>query len=261
MFTFKPATQKKYKHPLVLIHGALFNGEAWRGNFLDYFAALGYDTYAIHLSGHGQNESKLFLNLYGLDQYTEDVIQLITSLEEKPILIGHSMGGLVTQLVGQKVKLQAAVLLAAVPPFGVFRAMSEFFLTDPFSWGKFAASALFPFGKYIETTPPEGIYTTLPSLEIRQHVNKNMQRESIRALLEMMWRDFEIDASKISFPMAHVGFRDDKIIFPEDVEKTAQFYETEAKIFENRAHAFMFEPNWKEVGEYVQEWLQENALY
>ncbi|NME67002.1 alpha/beta hydrolase [Flammeovirga aprica] len=257
MFTFKPAKQKKSKHPLILIHGALFNGEAWRGNFLDYFAELGYDTYAVHLSGHRDNESKLFLNLYGLDQYTEDVIKLITSLDEKPILIGHSMGGLVTQLVGQKISLQAAVLLAAVPPFGVFRSMSEFFLTAPLSWGKFAASALFPFGKYIETEPPEGIYTTLPSLEVRKHVSKNMQRESIRALLEMMLRDFEIDASKVNFPMAHIGFRDDKIIFPEDVEKTATFYGQQAIIFENRAHAFMFEPNWTEVAEYIQEWLDD----
>lgn len=258
MFKFKPTQHKKSKYPIILIHGALFNNEAWNGNFLDFFPEMGYDTYAINLSGHGTNGNKLMLNLYGIDDYTNDVIDLITSLPEKPILIGHSMGGLVAQLVAQKVTIKAAILLAAVPPYGVFRSMTEFFFSSPLSWGKFAASTLFPFGKFIETEPPEGIYTTLPPLKIRRHISKNMQRESIRAMLEMMVKNFDIDPLKITFPMTHIGFKDDKIIFPEDVEKTATFYNHSYKIFENMAHVFMFEPQWKEVGVFINNWLEEN---
>ncbi|AZQ64338.1 alpha/beta hydrolase [Flammeovirga pectinis] len=252
---FNPAKNKKSKHPIILVHGALFNAEAWKGNFYEYFSEIGYDTYAISLSGHGENGNKVLLNLYGLEIYTNDVINLITSLEEKPIVIGHSMGGIVTQLVAQRVSLQAAVLLAAVPPYGILNSMTSSFFSNPISWGKFAASTLFPFWKFINTEAPEGIYTTPPSREVQMHVGRNIQRESIRAMLEMCLKDFAIKPEKVNFPMYHIGFRDDKIIFPEDVEKTAALYNHESKIFENMAHAFMFEPTWENVAKHVEEWL------
>ncbi|WP_281616231.1 alpha/beta hydrolase [Flammeovirga sp. SubArs3] len=253
-----PAENKQFSQPIILIHGALFSAEAWRGNFLEFFPKQGYDTYAISLSGHGNQGNKLLLNLYGIDDFTEDVVQLITSLKEKPILIGHSMGGLVAQMVAQKVSLTSVILLAAVPPYGVFRPMLQHMFSAPISLTKFAASTLFPFWKFFKTEAPEGIYSTLPTREVQLHVNKNIQRESLKAMIEMLIRDFNIEPKKVNCPMHHIGFKDDKIIFPEDVIKTASFYQQEYKIFDNMAHAFMFEPDWEIVGKYISDWMTKN---
>src|SRR6185436_16148417 len=48
-----------------------------------------------------------------------DIADLCRSLDERPILLGHSLGGLVAQLAARKVKPAALVLLAPTPPWGL----------------------------------------------------------------------------------------------------------------------------------------------
>jgi pimeloyl-ACP methyl ester carboxylesterase len=51
--------------------------------------------------------------------YADDVAALCKSLSAPPILIGHSMGGLVAQLAARRVTPKALVLLAPSPPWGL----------------------------------------------------------------------------------------------------------------------------------------------
>ncbi|OHX67480.1 alpha/beta hydrolase [Flammeovirga pacifica] len=250
--------EKKYKHPILLVHGALFNGKIWEGNFLEYFPQLGYETYSITLSGHGVEASKLMLNFYGINDFVDDVIQLITQLEEKPILIGYSMGGIISQIVAQQISLEKVILLASVPPYGMLSSSFKYWAKSPISWGKFMVSTVFPILKYVDTDAPEGIYYTPPSKKLQYFIGQNMQSESLRALLELIIKDFEIDPLKSTVPMLHIGFKSDQIIFPEEVERTASFYGHESKIFEKMAHMFMYEPHWKQVGDYIQGWLNKS---
>ncbi|ANQ50696.1 alpha/beta hydrolase [Flammeovirga sp. MY04] len=247
--------EKKHKNPIILIHGALFNGKLWEGNFLDYFPEQGYETYSINLSGHGQEANKLLLNFYGIDDFVDDVVNLITSLEEKPILFGYSMGGIVAQLVAQKVSLHKVVLLASVPPYGMLNSSFKYWTKSPLSWGKFMASTVFPILKYVDSDAPEGIYHTAPSKRVQRFIGQNMQSESLRALVELIIRDFKIDPKNIELPMIHIGFKSDQIIFPEEVKRTASFYGHEVRIFDEMAHMFMYEPRWKEVAEFISKWL------
>ena len=45
---------------------------------------------------------------------------IIQALDEKPILVGHSMGGLMVQLLLQRDLAAAAVAIDSAPPQGVF---------------------------------------------------------------------------------------------------------------------------------------------
>lgn len=56
------------------------------------------------------------LGTVSLADYVDDLCQLIDELEEKPIAIGHSMGGLIVQMLAQKNKLAGMVLCAPAPP-------------------------------------------------------------------------------------------------------------------------------------------------
>jgi pimeloyl-ACP methyl ester carboxylesterase len=46
--------------------------------------------------------------------------EVVHSLPEKPILIGHSMGGLVVQVLSQMEQVVAGVAIDSAPPMGVF---------------------------------------------------------------------------------------------------------------------------------------------
>lgn len=51
---------------------------------------------------------------------------MIKTLDEKPILIGHSMGGLAVQLLLQRDLAAAGIAIDSAPPMGVFTAKWSF---------------------------------------------------------------------------------------------------------------------------------------
>ena len=53
-----------------------------------------------------------------------------------------------------------------------------------------------------------------------------------------------------------LGGENDAIISPPEIEKTAQAYKAEHKIFPDTAHDMMLEQNWREVADYIIKWLE-----
>lgn len=47
--------------------------------------------------GHGQSDGYEKLHTYTMDDYVEDAYRVLQTFEQKPIIIGHSMGGAVVQ--------------------------------------------------------------------------------------------------------------------------------------------------------------------
>ena len=51
--------------------------------------------------------------------YAADLEKLIAGLDDKPVLVGHSMGGLLAQMLAARGLARACVLLAPSAPWGV----------------------------------------------------------------------------------------------------------------------------------------------
>ena len=109
--------------PVVLVHGAFCGGWVFE-RFREPFEAAGHVVLSPDLRGHGPGGSTAGV---GMRDYASDVAALCKALPEPPILIGHSMGGLVAQLAAAHAPLHALILLAPSPPWGVrtsFNSMS-----------------------------------------------------------------------------------------------------------------------------------------
>jgi len=50
----------------------------------------------------------------------EDIVELVESLDEPPIVLGHSLGGLIAQLVSVKTKVEGLILMGTAPAAGIF---------------------------------------------------------------------------------------------------------------------------------------------
>jgi pimeloyl-ACP methyl ester carboxylesterase len=74
-----------------------------------------------------QNHPDMELGKLTLQGILNDLIDTIHGLEGKPILIGHSMGGLATQLLLQQDLALAGIAINSAPPMGVFTAQWPFF--------------------------------------------------------------------------------------------------------------------------------------
>lgn len=83
--------------PLIFVHGAWHAAWCWDEHFLDYFAARGYRALAVSLRGHGGSATSKPLRGLSIADYVEDVRAVANTLPTLPVVIGHSVGGLIVQ--------------------------------------------------------------------------------------------------------------------------------------------------------------------
>lgn len=114
---------KTSKAPLVFIHMSW--GGAWVFKFyIKFFASEGYPCYAVDLRGHGKSGGTV--EGAAMADYVNDVRAAITELSIKnPIIIGHSMGGLIALMYGAEYESAGVVSLDGSPPAEVQKTSQE----------------------------------------------------------------------------------------------------------------------------------------
>ena len=60
--------------------------------------------------------------------------------------------------------------------------------------------------------------------------------------------------------MLVIGGMDDPLVKPSDVAKTAKIYKTNAMLFQGMSHQLLLDNRWKDVADYVFQWLIKNVL-
>jgi pimeloyl-ACP methyl ester carboxylesterase len=131
--------------PLLFVHGSYSGAWVWDRHFLPFFAAQGYEAHALSLRGHGASAGREILPFCRLRDYVADLEQVASALPRPPVLIGHSMGGMIVQKVLHRQRVPATVLIAPVPPHGLLGSLLGMALTNPVLYREMAwAQALGP---------------------------------------------------------------------------------------------------------------------
>lgn len=250
-------TQKLCETPLLFVHGSCHAAWCWEENFLDYFAERGFSSHALSLRGHGKSEGKEKLRWTSVRDYVRDVAQTADGFKNKPVVIGHSLGGFVVQKYLEQYEAPAAILLAPSPVSGMFRDGTRLFFRDPFLFLRVFATM--DVQKVYGT--PERVHAALFSetadkTKIAGYAQKCGQ-ESFRAFLEML---FLLPKPRlIKSPLLVIGAANDRIVSQNSILKTARAYRADVKIFPEMAHDLMLEEGWEAVAEFICSWL-ENRL-
>src|SRR5262249_58938243 len=109
--------------PVVFVHGLWLHAESW-GPWIERFNAAGYEASAPGWPGDADTVAETRANVdrvagYGIDEVVDHYAGIIGSMETKPIVVGHSFGGLITQrLLGQGLAA-AGVAIEPAPLQGV----------------------------------------------------------------------------------------------------------------------------------------------
>ena len=111
-------TKKEAKPPILMIHGA-FCGPWSLDGLKEKFESAGYAVTAPCLRFHDGNPAPVALGTTGLADYAADLEEDIAALGQPPVLVGHSMGGLLAQMLASRLEIRALVLLAPSAPWGV----------------------------------------------------------------------------------------------------------------------------------------------
>jgi len=106
---------------IVLMHGTWCDRTVW-GEFVNELEKLGLNVYTPTLRYHDlpYEEVEKKVADVSLDEFTDDIVDLIEMLDEVPIVLGHSLGGLLAQKVAMKTKTKGIILMGTAPAAGIF---------------------------------------------------------------------------------------------------------------------------------------------
>ncbi len=245
-----PEGVETHPHPLLFVHGAWHGAWCWNDHFLPWFAERGFEVHALDLRGHGATPADRSLRRVSANHYLEDIHAVVESLDREPILIGHSMGGYLTQRYLETHDLPFAVLVASAPPRGVIGATMAIArsMTFPFIRANLTMS-LWPLIEDVDQARHHFFSDALPIADVELHHGR-MQDESYRAFLDMLILRLPRPA-RVKTEVLVLGGSADTIFSIDEVRATARAYGTEAVILDGVAHDMMLDVGWEQAAEAI----------
>ncbi len=242
--------------PILFVHGGFCDAWCWEPYFLPWFASLGYASHALSLRGHGKSGGAESLFVAGLDDYAADVERIAATLDEPPVLIGHSMGAAVIERLLATRPVRAAALLAPIPPAGLFVVAGRLAAERPEYL--MHMGHLDPGGVTVEVLRALQPYYFSDDVrpEIVREAVRHIGRESPRALFDLSLRlHWQLPTKQTTTPLV-LGAEGDRICTPDDVRATAHHHGVEPVIVDGLAHILMLENAWQRPARAIAAWLE-----
>ena len=187
-----------------------------------------------------------------------DVAEVVARLPAAPVLIGHSMGGMVVQKYLEQYDAPATVLMASVPPQGLMGSAFGLMLKRPTLLSDLNA-IMTGNDVNIDSLREALFHQPVDAADLRRYYTLS-QPESHRAIWDMSLFNLPQPARMHQPPMLILGARHDALIPPDQVHMTASTYGRQAEIFPDMGHGMMLEQDWEQVARRVEAWLIERSL-
>lgn len=233
--------------PLLFVHGAGHGAWCWDEHWMPAAAARGWPCHALSLRGHGASRGAgTRLWTQRLDDYLDDVLQVIASLPEPPVLVGHSMGGLLVARALARHPARAGVLVA---PIGLRHGLG-------FAWRLARRHPLVYLrgaSAHPPPLPPDYLFSGLDEPAARAHAARTVP-ESVVALLQL--QGVRRLPGRTTAPVLVLGSGDDAVIPRLDVVRAARRYGTRAVLFRGMGHDLMLDRGWRAPLAVLLRWLE-----
>ncbi len=249
---------------LFMIHG-MWTGQWYWDNYKKFFGKKQYKCLAYTLRFHDmdpKDKPDPELGTVSLLDYADDLEKEITQLGSKPIIIGHSMGGLLAQILGTRGLAKALVLLTPASPARIFAlrpSTVRTFGSVLTKWNFWKNPMRITFNE-----ASCSVFNLLPEEGHRPTYDKFVY-ESGQASTEIGFWMFDknkatrIDETKITCPVLVIGGAKDRVTPVSVTRQIATKYKATYKEFANHAHWLIAEPGWEEITEYIHKWLQKTS--
>lgn len=254
---------------VAFVHGAFVTKHCWR-RWVPRFEARGYRCVVLAYPGRDGSVAELRaapdagrLASLTLAEVLEHVGRGIAALEEKPLVVGHSFGGLLTQLLVQRDLAAGGVAIDSVPPQGVL-SFAPSFLRG--TWPPL--NPLVPASRPYLMTPEHFRYAFTNDLApavSRAVWDAEVVPESRRLARSGLGSSARIDFRRAHAPLLLVAGGRDHII-PASLNRTNwKRYRrsgsvTDFQEFPGRTHySVIGGPGWEEVADHALDWAVRNG--
>jgi pimeloyl-ACP methyl ester carboxylesterase len=248
---------------IVLIHGNFVNNVSW-AEWKKHYEAKGYKVLSPANPGHEGNPAQLRARVHpdlvrtGFVDVVDNIDSLIKTLPEKPLLIGHSMAGMVTLKLVEMGRAAAGVSIDGAPPKNVFPPFQTLKTVLP-AFGFLSSKKYFMGSREWYNY---AFFNTIPDTEKEKAFEAFAVPESYKVSRQLVLNSFSnIDFKKPHAPLLFVGGGSDNI-FPLGLTQTiAGRYQdvnscVDVKLFEGKSHFICGEPGWEKVADHILDWYE-----
>lgn len=230
--------------PLLFVHGLGHGAWCWE-NWLDAAAEVGHPAYAVSLRGHGGSPGRL--RTARLGQYVDDVVATAESLPRPPVLVGHSMGGLVVQQALARYAAPAAVLVAPVPATPAVPSLVAIARRHPLDALRIVVGGSLPLRA-------EYLFRELSAAEAQRHTDR-CHGESAIAQYQLLFHR-PAGPPLGAPPVLVLATPDDALVPLPGIRATAGRYRAQLEEFPGMGHDLMLDARWREPLEAMLGWLR-----
>src|SRR5713226_3547478 len=261
--------------PIVFVHGLWLHAESWN-NWLQFFREKGYQASAASWPGDSETTEATRKNAgavagYGVTEIADHIAGQLKAFDKKPILIGHSFGGLLVQNLLGRDLAAAGIAIDPAPIKGVpelpFSALKPSFpvLGNPLN-----------FKRAVSLTEHQfrfGFTNAVPDQEAKELYAKYAMPAPGRPLFQAATATFNPNsATKVNVanatrgPLLLIAGAEDHTAPTVIVKSALNLYRkhskavTEFKEFAGRGHSLVIDSGWRELAEYCLSWLQAQRL-
>lgn len=215
---------------------------------MPYFAERGWDGYALNWLNHnGSRElpEAEFIRR-GLRDVVGDVAAVVEEIGRSPVIVAHSMGGLVSQKYAEQHELEGLALIA--PGFPLQTGAGETVdlpLEMDVPWGP----------------PPLDVSRELffqgCDDEEAERYHSLLCAESPQCIFDVTrgWL-VPVDNTFVGCPVLVLGADEDRLGSPAGFRRTAQYYGGEYRFYRGRGHNLMLDKRWEDTARHVASWLE-----
>ncbi len=253
---------------IMLIHGAWLNAKSWEG-FKARYEAKGYSVVTPNWPYDDGDPADLranphpMLKTVGVKAIVDHLEAEIRKLPEQPILMGHSAGGVWTQILLDRGLGVAGVAIDPAPTTGVRLGIHSIVSALPVlaSWGSWKRTMHMSrrfFGTRFANTLP------------KDRVDDYYDHYIVPTAGKVYWDGILTSVGKIRWdnpdraPLLLIGSGLDLIA---DASMTRAIYDkqkraasrTELKIFDDRSHFTCIDAGWEEVADFALDWAERHA--
>ena len=247
--------------PVLFVHGMMAGAWIFE-RYQRFFAARGYASWAVNLRGHYGSRPVADFGRLPLQAYVDDAVEAARALAdaygvERPVIVGHSMGGLIAQKLAERGVVDAAVLLCTAPPSGIAVTSPRLLRYQlQYLWPILRGRAIVGSAAGVEALN----FNRIP-LEERAALYARFVPESGRVGRDLSLGALAVDAERVRCPLLVCTATDDRLVPARVGRRIAKKYGARAtyREFADHGHLILIEPGWEVPASEIVRWVEERV--
>jgi pimeloyl-ACP methyl ester carboxylesterase len=248
--------ERRFETPLVMQHGMWHGAWCWEP-WQILLAGWGWETHAHSLPGHGRSPIQRPIPRCTLDYYLGFLAAEVARMPRRPVLMGHSMGGALTQWYLKHVAddLAAAVLVAPWVSHSMFKdGLLKLLAYDPL--GVLWMIKTWDATPMVRDAPGSAVrFLVGPEAAVSlEELQPKLGPESVIVMYQHN-PPFWTPPQRVRTPLLWVAGEEDPLLVEAAERRSATYYGADYAVARGARHNVMMARNARETARTIHDWL------